>query len=223
MNQLSLLDSVSDRLVWLKGEIAFSLSFDQDKILKDILRLYNNSGPFDVDPTYSKGVFYKNIPQPRLKFDIEPQFPDVTRANVTNLPLDDSSVNSIIFDPPFMPTKSPNNPGVIKSRFTAFNSVAEMWALYHDALVEFWRILKPGGIVTFKCQDAVSSGKNWFSHYEVEKYAREIGYEQLDLFVLGSKRVLISSTWRNQIHSRKNMSFVLVFQKPKTKKGASNG
>lgn len=218
-NQPSLFENIPQRIVWLKDDIVFSLSFDQDKILRDIMRLYMGGEPFDVDPTYSKGVFWKKLPQPRMKFDIDPQFPDVVKASADSLPLENESCKSVVFDPPFMFSQSPRNPGKIKTRFTAFNSVTEMWTLYRSAMVEFWRILQPGGIVVFKCQDAVSSGKNWFSHFQVEKYAREIGFEEIDLFVLGSKRVLISSTWRTQQHSRKNMSFVLVFQKPKPRKG----
>lgn len=217
MNQLSLFDSVSDRLVWLKGEIVFSLSFDQDKILRDIMRLYNQNMPFELDPTYSKGNFYKNIPQPKLKYDLNPQLPDVLPASADNLPLRDNSIGSVVFDPPFMFSLSPNVPGKIKTRFTAFSSKSEMLTLYENAMREFWRILLPKGILVFKCQDGVSQGKNHFIHYEIEKYAREIGYEQLDLFVLGSKRVLVSSTWSNQRHARKSHSFVLVFQKPQRK------
>lgn len=218
--QPSLFENIPERIHWLKDEIVFSLSFDQDKILRDIIRLYNSGMPFDVDPTYSKGVFWKKLPQPKMKFDIDPQYPDVVKASANNLPLDDASVQSIIFDPPFFPSRS-KIPGKIKARFTAFNSVTEMWTMYRDSLKEFWRILKPGGIVTFKCQDTVSSGKNYFSHFEVEKYAHEIGYDQLDLFVLGSKRVLISSKWLRQQHARKNHSYIIVLSKPKIKRGKS--
>lgn len=213
MNQLSMFDSVPERIPWLRDEIVFSFSYEQDKIIRDILRLYNDGQPFDADCTYSKGVFYKRLPQPRLKFDIEPQHDDVVKASADSLPLEDGSVKSMMFDPPFMPTKSPNNPGKIKTRFTAFNSVTEMWDLYRAAMQEFWRVVESGGIVVVKCQDTVSSGKNHFSHYEIEKYAREIGFTQLDLFVLGSKHVLISSTWKTQRHARKNHSFFLVFKR----------
>lgn len=213
MNQLSMFSDVPSKIPWLKDEIVFTFSFDQDKIIRDILRLYNNGNPFHVDCTYSKGVFYKKLPQPLLKFDLAPQHPDVTEASADNLPLEEGSVHSIMFDPPFMPTKSPNNPGKIKQRFTAFNSVEEMWDLYRGAMKEFWRVLIPGGIVVVKCQDTVSSGENFFSHYEIEKYAREMGFTQLDLFVLGSKHVLISSKWKTQRHARKNHSFFLVFQR----------
>lgn len=208
-------DNVPERLVWNKGEIAFSLSFDQDKILRDIMRLYLDGQPFDVDPTYSKGSFYsRGLPQPHFKFDLNPQFPDVVKASSNNLPLDNESVQSIIFDPPFMPSHS-KIPGKIKARFTSFASVTEMWEMYRSSMIEFWRILKPTGILVFKCQDTVSSGKNYFSHFEIERYAKEIGYDQIDLFILGSNHVLISSKWSRQYHARKSHSFVLVFTKPK--------
>lgn len=217
MNQLSLIPDIPNQLVWLKGEIAFSLSFDQNKILRDIMRLWLDGSPFDVDCTYSRGVFWKKLPQPRLKFDIDPQFPDVVRSSSNSLPLESESVKSLVFDPPFMPTQSKNNPGVIKSRFTAFNSVDEMFALYETSLDEFWRVLQPKGILVVKCQDFVSSGKNWFSHFQIEKHARNIGFEELDLFILGNKYPLISSTWKRQIHARKSHSYFIVFRRPTAK------
>lgn len=124
-----------------------------------------------------------------------------------------------MFDPPFIPSISPNNAGIIKARFTSIASLDELWAFYYSSMLEFWRILRPSGILVFKCQDGVSSGKNWFSHFQIEKYARELGYEQIDLFVLGNKRVLISSTWKRQMHARKSHSYFLVFRRPKAKKG----
>lgn len=218
MNQLSLLPDVTQDIIWHKEERSFSLSFDSDKILRDIMRLYNNSQPFDVDVTYSKGVMWRNLPQPIEKYDIAPQSEDVIQASADKLPLSDNSRGSIMFDPPFMFSQSPNNPGRIKTRFTAFNSLDQMLTLYENAMLEFYRVLWPGGIFVFKCQDGVSSGKNHFIHFEVEKYAREIGYNQLDLFILGSKRVMISSTWKTQQHARKSHSFFLVFEKPRVKK-----
>lgn len=221
MNQLNLLPDVTPKVVWNKGDISFSLSFDSDKILRDIMRLYNNSQPFDVDVTYSKGVMWRKLPQPLQKFDIAPLTEDVTQASADRLPLSDNSRGSIMFDPPFMFSQSLNNPGRIKTRFTAFDSLDQMLTLYEGAMLEFYRVLWPGGIFVFKCQDGVSNGKNHFMHFEVEKFAREIGYNQLDLFILGSKRVMISSTWKRQMHARKSHSFFLVFEKPtpKRKKG----
>lgn len=219
MNQLRLIDDVDERLVWNKGEIVFSLAFDQSKIIKDIIRLYNKGQAFDLDPTYSRGVMWRNLPKPKLKFDLNPQLTNVRQSSSDNLPLENQSVDSIMFDPPFIPSISPNNAGIIKARFTSIASLDELWAFYYSSMLEFWRILRPSGILVFKCQDGVSSGKNWFSHFQIEKYARELGYEQIDLFVLGNKRVLISSTWKRQMHARKSHSYFLVFRRPKAKKG----
>lgn len=50
-----------------------SLSYDEVRILRGIMDLYNGGQPFDLDPTYSKGNFWKKLPAPRLKFDLDPQ------------------------------------------------------------------------------------------------------------------------------------------------------
>lgn len=53
--------------------IISSISDNQDEILSNILRLHIKQYRFDCDLTYSIGVFYKQIPQPQLKFDKYPQ------------------------------------------------------------------------------------------------------------------------------------------------------
>lgn len=214
MNQLSMFSNVPEKVVWNRDEIIFSLSFDQARILRDIMRLYNRGEPFDVDCTYSKGVFWKKLPQPKHKFDIAPQHDDVIKASADNLPLENDSVQSIIFDPPFKASNSKVK-GIIEQRFTAFANFDALWHFYRESMREFWRVLNWNGIAVVKCQDGVSSGKNHWSHYEVEKMAREIGFTQLDLFVLGSRNVLMSPNMIRQRHARKNHSFLLVFQKEK--------
>lgn len=220
MNQLSLLDDIPEKLAWLKDEIAFSLSFNQDKILRDIIRLYNDGQAFDVDCTYSKGVMWRNVVEPTFKFDLDPQVAGVVKASADNLPLEAESVGSIFFDPPFKASKSKVK-GIIEERFTAFSSIEQLWQFYHRSLAEFWRVLEPGGIVAVKCQDTVSGSKNYFSHFEIESSARALGFIQLDLFVLGSKSIIMSPNMHNQQHARKNHSFILVFQREPVRKTRS--
>jgi hypothetical protein len=52
-----------------------SVSYDQQEILNNILKLHVPSGVYDCDLTTSKGNFYKNgvVPMPRLKYDKHPQ------------------------------------------------------------------------------------------------------------------------------------------------------
>jgi hypothetical protein len=189
-----------------------TINYNQDEILKDILKLYVPAGNFELDPTYSKGLFYKNIPDPKYKFDINPYSPEVEKACATNLPIAPGSINSIIFDPPFL---HGDGCGKIKKRFSCFSTQHELRAFYFSALVEFYRILKLNGILAFKCQDAVADHKQVFNHCHIWTFAKGLGFENLDLFVLLAKSRIRGWNHSKQIHARKFHSYFWVFKKGK--------
>jgi len=204
-------------------DIIKSISYDQVEIINNIIKLHIEKGVIDCDPTYSTGVFYKKnkITPPELKFDLYPQSGDIIKSNSNNLPLDDETLDSIMFDPPFVVSKGPSlkNPkkgsNIISSRFSSYESIPLLWEYYSQSLKEFYRVLKPKGVLIFKCQDTVSGGKNYFSHSFVMNKALEIGYYPKDLFVLMAKSRLISGNMKNQQHARKFHSYFWVFQKKK--------
>jgi len=197
-----------------------SISYDQIEIINNIINLHLNDNKIDCDPTYSTGVFYKNdiINEPKYKFDIKPQIKDVKKADCRNLPLKDNSINSIIFDPPFVVSKGPslkeNKKGsnIISSRFSSYESIPLLWKFYADSIKEFYRVLKPNGTLIFKCQDTVSGGKNYFSHNYVINKAIENGFYTKDLFILLAKSRLIGKM-KTQQHARKFHSYFIVFKK----------
>ena len=193
-----------------------SISYDQDEILQWIINLYCPNG-FELDPTYSVGNFYKGIPQPKYKFDIAPQSSEVTEADCRDLPFRGNVIASIIFDPPFVGgSRKDGKPGIIKTRFGYYKNIqTELWGMYRDALVEFYRILKQDGVLVFKCQDTIESAKQYFSHVEIINTALSIGFYPKDLFVLLAKSRLISPLQRKQQHARKFHSYFLVFLKQK--------
>jgi len=198
-----------------------SVYSDQYEILKAIEILYLKDG-IEVDPTYSKGVFYKkgNIAQPKMKFDLYPQTKDTVKASAENLPLKDRSVQSIMFDPPFMAGFTTKNKkgqtrttGIMGERFHGFRYVTDLWKWYDECLREFSRILANKGILIFKCQDTVSSGKNWFSHCFVMERAIHHGFYPKDMFVLTAKNRIIGKNHKVQRHARKFHSYFWVFEK----------
>ena len=96
----------------------------QSEIIKWILDLHVPTKKIDYDPTYSIGNFYKNtgIDEPEYKFDINLQIESVEFGDSRNLPLDDKSINCLMFDPPFLATtgkslKEDNNNNIINKRF----------------------------------------------------------------------------------------------------------
>lgn len=200
-----------------------SISYSQEEIIKNIIDLHCNGQNIDCDPTYSKGVFYKNIPRPKYTFDLSPQDDTTVQADCTNLPLEDESVGVLMFDPPFVVSKGPslslNKPGsnMISSRFSSFESPQKLWDFYLQSLKEFYRVLTDNGTLIFKCQDTVSGGKNFLSHVYIINKALGVGFYPKDLFILNAKSRLISGQIKKQQHARKFHSYFLVFKKEKSK------
>lgn len=84
---------------------------------------------------------------------------------------------------------------------------------YRDMLKEAYRILKAKGILIFKCQDKVSSGRQYMSHVFVMNEAVKLGFYPKDLFILTAKSRLVADWQRNQKHARKFHCYFWVFQK----------
>jgi len=197
-----------------------NISYDQSEIIRNILRLHVPGGKIDCDPTYSTGAFYNGtgIEVPELRFDIKPQAEGVIQADARHLPLEDESFSCMMFDPPFLATTGKSltegQGNIINRRFGVFPDEQSLHRFYVEAMVEAHRVLKPQGILIFKCQDKVSSGKQYWSHCFIMNEAVKIGFYPKDLFILLAKNRLVAD-WqaRNQQHARKFCSFFWTFQK----------
>ena len=201
------------------SDIIKTVSDNQTEIIQNILKLYAPNG-IDCDPTYSLGKFYDNtgIKPPQYKFDINPQLPDVVPADARHLPLTNQSINCLMFDPPFLATtgsslNNPSNNNKINCRFGVYPNEPALHQFYQDAIIEAHRILKPNGIFIFKCQDKVSSSKQYLSHVYIINKAVESGFYPEDLFILTAKNRLIANWQKNQKHARKYHCYFIVFRK----------
>ena len=198
-----------------------SISYDQTEIIKWILNLHAPKGRIDCDATYSKGNFYNNtgIEYPTHKFDILPQVEGVEYGDSRDLPLEDASIDCMMFDPPFLATTGKsltvdNDSNKINKRFGVYPSERALHQFYIDSLKEAYRVLRDNGILIFKCQDKVSSGKQYMSHCFIYNEAIKRGFYPKDLFILLAKNRLVAD-WqvKNQKNARKYHSYFWVFQK----------
>ena len=187
-----------------------SISKSQDEILLWIMQLYNDCKPFDADLTYSKGFFYKHIPEPPHKYDKYPQISGVKNLDEVDT-LSDSSFASIVIDLPFI-ISDRHSDSVIKDRFLYFDSVEEAFETNLLMLTRAKRLLSDSGILVMKTMDCAYAGKQyWISDFVIQK-AQEMGFELLDKFILLSNFRLFSKT-RRQHRARKFHSYFFVFRK----------
>ena len=69
--------------------------------ISNIMRLYEID-KFDLDCTYSRGNFWKGLPDPTYKTDLYPHYENVLKADSENLPFESESMKAIMYDPPFV-------------------------------------------------------------------------------------------------------------------------
>lgn len=191
-------------------ELIKSISYDQQEIINNILKLYNKGQPIDFDPCYNLGGFYRDniVNAPRIKSDITPLLPEVLKLDVRNLPYV-NMFNCIIFDPPFIAGGGSN--GIMAKRYSSFNSVSELEKFYVSSFSSLQRALKNRGLLIVKCQDFVNGRRNYIMLNCVLNLARDFNFNVLDLFILLSKTR--PTKIKNQQHARKYHSYFIVLKK----------
>jgi hypothetical protein len=198
------------------------------EMLTAINRIFLKDKGFDLDPTYSKGVFYRKFgfQEPREKSDLVSLYPEVKQMDCRKLDFPREWFNSIIFDPPFLfrDRKAINN-DVICGRFSFFKTFEELIKMYEDSLKEFNRVLKVRGFLVFKCQDMTDgSGSIPFfdTHCEVIKMARNNGFSLRDIGILVKKNKIIRKS-KVQGCLRKVHCYYLIFRKETNLTKLNNG
>jgi len=201
----------------------YSSNFD---VIHNIMHLYGIE-QFDLDCTYSKGNFWKDLPHPKHKSDLYPVNDTVLEASSEDLPFEDNSMKSIMYDPPFVIVgtgmghrNNKEGSSIIAKRFEGYGTYDDLKVNYFNTLKELYRILDKGGFLVMKCQDTVSGGKQYFSHVMVMNMAYRLGFYPRDLFVLTSNvrvNAFNGTKWSKQHHARKYHSYFWVFEKVKSK------
>lgn len=201
-----------------RQEVVRSVYYSQEEILLGIMKLHSPEG-FDCDMTYGNGKFWKNLPKPRLMFDINPMGAvGVQQACSTMLPVESRSLRSVVFDPPFLTYiragREGNGAMVMAKQFSGYWRYDELEDHYRKTISEARRILKPGGVMVFKCQDIIHNHKMYCTHANVILWAEAEGFCLADLFVLPAKHRMPSPN-RNgtQKHARIFHSYFLVLKR----------
>lgn len=190
---------------------------NQQEILSAIETLHCPEG-FECDVTFGHGAFWKGRKRPRLCYDITPMVEGVEQACSTMLPLEPVSLSNVVFDPPFM-TYVKNGRGhkdggvALSKRYGGYYRYDELEDHYRHTISEVYRVLKPSGVLVFKCQDIVHNHKLHATHVRVVNMAEVEGFRLLDLFVLVANSRMPGPQKGQQRHARIFHSYFLVFKK----------
>lgn len=203
-----------------------SVSSDQQEILNGILLLCGLS-EFDADITYGSGAFYRGgvVPQPLLKFDIDPQTSDTVWCdNTVHIPVEQGSLGSIVYDPPFLTyvRGARSHGSIMGARFGGYWRYDELEDAYQGAIAQCALVLSDGGVLVIKCQDIVHNHTLHPTHVSVIGWADVAGFRLKDLSILtASHRMPIPATtghaMKVQQHARIHHSYFLTFQKRVTR------
>lgn len=213
-----------------------TVSDSQEELLSSIATLYNQGQRFHVDLTYGNGGFWRKAPllSPPINADLTMPDPregsivlskkagEDTRCRVLGqnlvcdvraLPFAPLSVQSIVFDPPFLHATGEHS--IMGNRFGGYKSQAALHQLYAEATAQIGRSLVHGGLLVWKCQDVVESGRQVWTHIKIHDIvcAGDSSFQALDFFILTKPSRIVGWNHHQQIHARKHHSYFWVFRK----------
>lgn len=210
-------------------ELLKSVYDTQDEILKAVVKLHVPAG-IEADLTYGNGGFWKALPKPKYRFDINPQEAGVKKADSRKLPLADASLQSAAFDPPFLcymrdgkssskrkPALAKTATSIMSGRFGGYWAYPELASHYKETLAEAARVLVKKGFFVVKCQDIIHNHQMFCTHANTIEWAAAVGFRLADLFILTkSHRIAVRAAKhgrQTQKHARIHHCYFLVFQK----------
>lgn len=209
VDQLALFNDIKPKRKVQRDKLITTVSHDQQQIMDWIEQLFLGGGRFECDPTYSIGVIWRDRYEPKHRSDINLQVPGVVQASADKLPFEPNTLSSIFFDPPFLIETGGGS--IMKDRFASFPTIGALWDFYAATMIEFERVLKPGGVFAFKCQDLISSGRQVPSQWWIMNVAVSLNLQWEETFILINDNPIVPPT--TQKHGRKVHSYFMVFKK----------
>lgn len=198
---------------------SFSIAANQQLALISISRLYLKQR-IHLDLCYNRGGFYsvKKYPValPEIRNDINSEF---FYSGFTNSVWDcrqtllrNSSIRSIMFDPPFLIGSNK-----MTDRYGGFAFADDMFEFQSDSVREISRILMPGGWLVTKIQDFTKGGQKYFPSICQVNSCRENNLDLIDSFIVMNKSRMRGAT-AGEKSSISIHCFFHVFQKVTRKK-----
>jgi hypothetical protein len=177
------------------------------ELIRDVARLGYLDGHV-LDVTYGEGSFW-TLWQPEHLTTNDRYKPADHAWDYRALPVGDASFDSTVFDPPYKLNGTPTNDGMDDRYGTGgpkYTPTGDRMADMLDGARECLRVCRRYLLV--KCQDMVASGHVVWQTDHITRAVEDAGGRKVDLFELV---VTPRPQQGRQVHSRRNLSTLLVF------------
>lgn len=189
--------------------------------LEILISLHNNiENPIILDVTYNTGKMWKKCKfKPIITMDIDPAYNTNIVGDFRDIPLEDNSVNIIIFDPPHLPTvaASQGSSKIYEKIYGITNnekarSGDNVNNLFLPFLIEAKRVLNNNGIILAKIADITHNHRYQWQHIHFINMVNAVNMTPCDLLIKSDPAAgnLKSSKWKNIKHLRKNHCYWIV-------------
>ena len=185
-------------------------------MIAHVAKLYVRPDELVADVTFNTGKFWTKTDTSRfglLKSDLYPQSDDTLRMDFRNLSYANETINHVIMDPPFIHHPRSRYNKDYNTDSTSSLDHAGLMDLYRAGMREAHRVLCRSGMMWIKCMDEVQGGRQKRSSIAIFNIAvHELGMRDKDKFSVLTYKTF-SKRWSRQLHSRKNISELWIFQK----------
>jgi hypothetical protein len=199
------------------GHSTSSVQCSNEAAMQALMLLYARPGMTLVDPTFGRGVFWKQIDT--LLYATHFSDSATGGASLAQIAQPDASAHIVVLDPPYRhtPAASVVKPSVdvcyrLGASRDAIGSASAVRRLYSVGMREAHRVLLPYGFLFLKCQDTLEAGRQVWMHTLLMSDATDIGFAVKDLMVV-TPRSVPPTRWPQHQHLRKSHSYFLVLRK----------
>lgn len=192
---------------------------DDAELLDRMLEFYPRKRPKRIlDATVNGGRFWRGSKRKIIGMDIAGLHRPTLVADNCHMPLKDTCIDVVVYDPPHIPNQGKDNQKDFNTRFglvlkSSRENGYSFSHTYPPFVKEAYRVLQPEGILLCKITDYVHNHQYQWAHVDFIQAARDAGFCACDCIVKTRKGPIIDPKWKTAHHTRRQHCYWLVFRK----------